>query len=210
MDTSRKTDGWFGSHSVRSPWPGRNKRVRSDRGLQGALGRKGCAEQSVVQGTLDACTEENVRQMQEALDIIYRRHSQGYQHNYKKCWQLLDVDMTGRPCGKKALLASKGYFAKQRNRRGRQEGYLIATYYDEIVSKQLFDGKTQLTRALRPLVEAAEKTLDLDEAKRQRTILRVDSGGGGALLTSTGLWLAAINSRAKTIQAHGLETWPKR
>ena len=149
-----------------------NKRVRSDRGLLAALGRKGCAEQSVVQNTLDACVEENVIQMQGALDIFYRRHSQGYRHNYKKHWQLLDVDMTGRPCGKKADFASKGYFAKQRNRRGRQEGYLIASHYEEIVTKQLFDGKTQLTTALRPLVKASEKTLALEEvkAKRQRTM----------------------------------------
>jgi hypothetical protein len=157
-----------------------NKRVRPDRGLQAAFGRDGCAEQSVVQDTLDACTGENVVQMQAALDLIYRQHSQGYRHNYQKDWQLLDVDMTGRPCGKKAAFASKGYFAKQRNRRGRQEGYLIATHYEELVAKQLFDGKTQLTRALRPLVEAAERTLGLeqDEEKRQRTIVRVDSGGG--------------------------------
>jgi hypothetical protein len=157
-----------------------NKRVRPERGLQAAFGRNGCAEQSVVQDTLDACTEENVVQMQAALDLIYRQHSQGYCHNYRKGWQLLDADMTGRPCGKKATFATKGYFAKQRNRRGRQEGYLIATHYEEIVAKQLFDGKTQLTKALRPLVEAAEKTLglDQDEEKRQRTILRMDSGGG--------------------------------
>jgi hypothetical protein len=157
-----------------------NKRVRPDRGLQAAFGRAGCAEQSVVQDTLDACSEENVVQMQAALDLIYRRHSQGYRHNYQKGWQLLDADMTGRPCGKKAAFASKGYFAKQHNRRGRQEGYLIATHYEEIVTKQLFDGTTQLTKALRPLVEAAERTLglDRDEDKRQRTILRVDSGGG--------------------------------
>ena len=157
-----------------------NKRVRPEQGLQAAFGRDGCAEQSVVQDTLDACTEENVVQMQAALDLIYRQHSQGYCHNYQKGWQLLDADMTGRPCGKKAAFATKGYFAKQRNRRGRQEGYLIATHYEEIVAKQLFDGKTQLTKALRPLVEAAEKTLglDQDEEKRQRTILRMDSGGG--------------------------------
>jgi hypothetical protein len=157
-----------------------NKRVRPDRGLQAAFDRDGCAEQSVVQDTLDACTKENIIQMQEALDMIYRQHSRGYRHNYEKGWQLLDADMTGRPCGKKAAFATKGYFAKQRNRRGRQEGYLIATLYEEIVAKQLFDGKTQLTKALRPLVEAAEKTLGLDQdvEKCQRTILRVDSGGG--------------------------------
>jgi len=34
-----------------------NKRVRAERAVQVAFGRKGCAEQSVVQDTLDACTE---------------------------------------------------------------------------------------------------------------------------------------------------------
>lgn len=85
--------------------------------------------------------------------------------------------MTGRPCGRKAAFATTGYFGRQRNRRGRQTGYVVASQYEEIVVERLFDGKTQLTTALRPLVEAAEQTLDLDEAKRQRTILRVDSGG---------------------------------
>jgi len=157
-----------------------NKRVRPDRGLQAAFGRDGCAEQSVVQATLDACAAEQVVQMQAALDEIYRQHSRGYPHNYTQAWQLLDVDMTGRPCGQKAAFATKGYFAKQRNRRGRQEGYLIATWYEEIVTKQLFEGKIQLTQALCPLVEAAEKTLGLaqDAGKRQRTILRIDAGGG--------------------------------
>ena len=84
--------------------------------------------------------------------------------------------MTGRPCGKKAKFASKGYFAKQRNRRGRQEGYVIGTWYEEIVVERLFDGKTQLNKALRPLIEASEQVLELDERKRQRTILRIDFG----------------------------------
>lgn len=155
-----------------------NKRVRSDRGLQAAFGRERCAEQSVVQDTLDASTTNNVKQMQQAMDEIYQGHSQGYRHNYSQSYQLLDVDMTGMPCGRKAAFASKGYFAKQRNRRGRQLGRVLATCYNEIVVDRLFSGKTQLPTALQPLVEAAEQTLALDAARRQRTILRVDSGGG--------------------------------
>jgi len=155
-----------------------NKRVRSERAVQMAFGRQGCAEQSVVQDTLDACTEQNVLEMHRAMEQIFRCHSQSYRHDYQKEWQLLEVDMSGRPCGRKAGLATKGYFAKQRNRRGRQEGYLIATWYEEIVAERIYEGTTQLNRALRPLVEAAESCLELDEAKRQRTILRVDSGGG--------------------------------
>src|SRR3990170_3267769 len=141
-----------------------NKRLKADPGLQRAFGRTGCAEQSVVQDTLDACTAENVAQMHQAMETIFRRHSQTYRHDYQLNWQVLDADMTGRPCGKKANFASKGYFAKQRNRRGRQEGYVIGTWYEEIVVKRLFDGKTQLNKALRPLIEASEEVLDLDRA----------------------------------------------
>lgn len=155
-----------------------NKRVRAERAVQVAFGRKGCAEQSVVQDTLDACTEQNVAEMHRAMEQIFRRQSQSYRHDYQQEWQVLEVDMSGRPCGRKAALASKGYFAKQRNRRGRQEGYLIATWYEEIVVERIYEGTTQLNRALRPLVEAAESCLELDQAKRKRTILRVDSGGG--------------------------------
>jgi Transposase DDE domain group 1 len=155
-----------------------NKRVRSERALQVAFGRTGCAEQSVIQDTLDTCTGENVVEMEHAMEQIYRRQSQGYRHVYSHEYQLLEVDMSGRPCGKKAAMATKGYFAKQRNRRGRQEGYVVATWYEEIVVERIYEGTTQLNRALRPLIEAAESCLELDEAKRKRTILRVDSGGG--------------------------------
>ncbi len=155
-----------------------NKRLKADPGLQRAFGRTGCAEQSVVQDTLDACGGENVIQMHRALEAIFRRHSQTYRHDYHLNWQVLDADMTGRPCGKKAKFASKGYFAKQRNRRGRQEGYVLGTWYEEIIVERLFDGKTQLHTALHPLIEAAECVLELEEAQRKRTILRIDSGGG--------------------------------
>ena len=155
-----------------------NKRVRPDVALQRAFGRSGCAEQSVIQDTLDACSAENVAQMEEAMDLIYREHSRGYRHPYQQRRQLLDIDLTGRPCGPKAAFASRGYFRHARNRQGRQVGYVLATYYEEVVVERVFPGKDQLPTALRPLVEAAERTLELDEARRQRTILRIDSGGG--------------------------------
>jgi hypothetical protein len=53
-----------------------NTRLRSDVGLQAAFGRTGCAEQSVVQQTLDHCTAENVTQLEQAMESIYRLHSQ--------------------------------------------------------------------------------------------------------------------------------------
>ena len=155
-----------------------NTRLRADAALQRAFGRSRCAEQSVVQDTLNACTAQNVEQMEQAMDRIYRQHSQGSQHDYQADYQVLDVDMSGLPCGPKAAFATKGYTASQRNRRGRQLGRVLASRDLEVVVDRLFDGKTQLTRALQPLMLAAEETLQLDEAKRRRTIVRVDAGGG--------------------------------
>jgi hypothetical protein len=155
-----------------------NTRLRADPPLQAAFGRRASAEQSVVQQTLDACTDENVTQMQQAIEQIYREHSAAYRHDYRGCYQVLDVDISGMPCGPKAAMATKGYFAKQRNRRGRQLGRVLASRYDEVVIDQLFDGKTQLTKALQPLLLATEGTLELDGFKRTRTIVRSDAGGG--------------------------------
>ena len=87
-----------------------NTRVRSDRALQRAFGRKDCAEQSVVQETLDRCTSEDVAQMQTAVDEIFRAHSQAFRHDYKAGLQLLDIDMSGLPCGPEAEHATYGYF----------------------------------------------------------------------------------------------------
>jgi hypothetical protein len=155
-----------------------NTRLRSDPALQAAFGRTACAEQSVIQQTLDACTATNVTQMRQALTTIYRRHSRGFGHDYQAGWQLLDVDMMGLPCGPKAAFATQGYFAKQRNRRGRQVGRVLATHYSELVVDEVFAGTTQLTAALQDLLTTAATTLELDADSRARTIVRVDAGGG--------------------------------
>ncbi len=92
--------------------------------------------------------------------------------------QVLDAEMTGMPCGPKAACATQGSFAHQRHRRGRQMGRVLATSYGAIVVDRLCGGTTQLRKALRPLVQAAEHTLALDEGKRPRTLWRLDAGGG--------------------------------
>ncbi len=155
-----------------------NTLLRSDPALGHAFGRSACAEQSVVQETLDACTKENVSQMRQAFNQILRKRGRSPRHRYEERPQLLDVDQTGLPAGAKCEFATKGYFAHQRHRRGRQLGRVLASRYQEIVAEQLYEGTKQLPQTLRSLVEAAEEALGLDETKRARTILRVDSGGG--------------------------------
>jgi len=48
-----------------------NTRLRSDPALQPAFGRTGCAEQSVLQETLDACGVTKVKQMEQATRAIF-------------------------------------------------------------------------------------------------------------------------------------------
>jgi hypothetical protein len=97
---------------------------------------------------------------------------------YEKEWQLLDVDVTGMPAGRLGEGVTKGYFAGQKNRRGRQLGRVLASGYEEVVVDKLYNGKRQLDVSLPELVLEAEKALKLDEIRRGRTLLRVDGGGG--------------------------------
>jgi len=176
--TDKLYDAWIailaGAHGLVEV----NTGLRSDAALQAAFGRTACAEQSVIQQTLDACDATTVEEMEHALTTIYQQHSQGFRHDYTQHWQIVDVDMTGLPCGPKAAFATKRYFAKQRNRRGRQLGRVLATRYHEVVVEQLVPGTEQLATALAPLVDAAEQVLALDATRRARTLVRVDAGGG--------------------------------
>jgi Transposase DDE domain group 1 len=155
-----------------------NTRVRPDRAVQQAFGRNACADQSTISDTLNTCTTDNVTQLRTAVTSIFRQHSQAYQHDYQAEWQLLDVDVTGLPAGRQGEGVSKGYFAHQKNRRGRQLGRVLASWYDEIVVDHLYDGKRQLNACLQELLAAAEAVLELTADTRTRTIVRVDGGGG--------------------------------
>ena len=62
-----------------------NVRVRPDLPLCGAFGRReGCAEQSTIQRTLDAFTEENIAQLRGAVEAIGGRYSRLASHPYEE------------------------------------------------------------------------------------------------------------------------------
>jgi hypothetical protein len=155
-----------------------NTRLRADPTLQRAFGRRTCAEYSLVQDTLDACTAENVEQLRRVVTSFFRRHARAARHDYAHALQVLDLDMTGLPCGPKAELSRKGYFSKEGIRHGRQLGRVVAGATEEVVADLLFAGNVQLNTALRTLVAEAEDVLLLDRWRRGRTVLRMDSGGG--------------------------------
>lgn len=158
-------------------------RLRCDPVLQRAFGRERCAEQSVVQDTLNAATSDNARQMGFAFEILLGKHSRVARHNFKKRLLVLDVDLTGLLCGKKAEGAKKGYFsmltAPQRGHaRGRQLARVTAAETNEIVVDLLSPGNVVLETVLDDVVRALESALTLTPDKRARTLLRIDAGGG--------------------------------
>jgi hypothetical protein len=117
------------------------------------------------------------------------------------------------PCGTKAAFATKGDFATQRHRRGRQLGRVLATHDGAIVVDRLFGGTTQLTKALQPLVQATAQTLELDADTRRRTVWRIDAGGGSVAevnwLLTHGYhvhWKDYSSTRAQTL-AESVTEW---
>jgi len=155
-----------------------NTRVRPDRLVQLAFGRDGCAEQSTISDTFSAASPEHVQQLRAALKHILRQHGRCAAYNYRRHYQLLDVDLTGLHAGASAEGATTGYFADRRQRRGRQLGRVLATHTEELVVERLYAGRCQLDASFQDLVRAAEDVLELTENKRKRTILRADAGAG--------------------------------
>lgn len=178
LPTDKLKDAWINILSGGKGVVEVNTRVKPDRGLQKAFGRQKCADQSTISRCLSACGAENVKEMRQALEVIIREHSRCCHHDYAEAHQWLDVDITGITAGRKAEGSTKGYFSHAAGARGRQVGRVLASRYNEIVVDQLFPGHVQLERSLQGLVLAAEAILELDEAKRAQTIIRVDGGGG--------------------------------
>jgi hypothetical protein len=155
-----------------------NTRLRNDVGLQRAFGHHECADQSVVQDTLNACSKENVEQLEAAHREILRRYSHTFRHDYERAHLLVDIDLTGLPCGRQAERSRKGYFDGE-IRYGRQLGRVVAAQYQEILVDKLYPGNVNLNTNLRDLVGRLELLLGLDdEKKRRRIVLRIDAGGG--------------------------------
>jgi hypothetical protein len=158
-------------------------RLRADPILQRAFGRERCAEQSVVQDTLNAATPENATQMGFAFESLLGKYARAARHKFTKRLLVLDIDLTGLLCGKKAEGAKKGYFgmltAPQRGHaRGRQLARVTAADYNEIIVDLLYPGNVVLETVLDDLVVALESALALTPDKRARTVLRIDAGGG--------------------------------
>lgn len=88
-----------------------NTTTRPDRLLAQAWGHACFAEQSTVARVLDACRVEQVSQLRDGVETIYRWIGQAPHHPWMVCPLTLDIDLTGLPAGRQAEGSTKGYFS---------------------------------------------------------------------------------------------------
>jgi hypothetical protein len=88
-----------------------NTTVRPDCLLAQAWGRSCFSEQSTIARVLDACRGEQVSQLREGVQGLYRWIGQAPRHPWGLFPLTLDIDLTGLPAGRQAEGSTKGYFS---------------------------------------------------------------------------------------------------
>ena len=91
-----------------------NTKIRPDPVLAQAWGREQFAEQSTVARVLDSCQAEQVAQLRQGVESIYRWLGQAPQPQREVGELLIDIDLTGLPAGRQAEGSCKGYFSQKK------------------------------------------------------------------------------------------------
>ena len=85
-----------------------NTRLRPDLALAQAWGRERFAEQATLARTLDCFTAEQIIQLRQGTESLFRRESRTLHHPFAKEWLWLDIDLTPLPASKHAEASTKG------------------------------------------------------------------------------------------------------
>lgn len=155
-----------------------NTKLRPDRTLAQAWQREEFAEQSTIADTLNALGGEQLAQLRQGSQAIFRANSQTMKHDFERQWLMVDIDPTGLPASRRAQGGRKGYFSGKRNQYGRKLARLSVPAYHETLYSLLYPGNQQACTMLKPSIRVAQAYLGLSKAMRQRTIIRSDAGLG--------------------------------
>jgi hypothetical protein len=194
--------------------------VRIDPALVSAFGLPGCAEQSSIAETLNAATEQDVADVQEALDELFGSYSQSRQHDFTRDFLILDVDLSPLPASMHAEGSERGYMGRSRSKTGRKLVRVRVADTHEIVWETVITGsRVESLPVLQEAIYGMESRLGLQGndastlKQRERTEIRLDSGwGSGPNITwllergyqVTGKFRSAGRVR-KLVQ--GISTW---
>ena len=171
-----------------------NQNLRVDKLLLHAFGYEKCADQSVIQDTLNAAIGENVQQLEWALKAIWDENNLTIPLLEKAQKEggvvTVDMDLSGMPASKKAEGAEKGYFAGKRNIYGRQLARVLIPKTQEIVTESLYSGKKTSCKVFKAMVHKMERILSLETRDQRKLIrLRLDGGFGTDENINYALWL---------------------
>lgn len=86
-----------------------NTKIRPDLPLASAWGREKFREQSTIARVLDGCTSEQVGQLRDAVDSLYRYLGQSSNHIWESAPFMVDIDLTPLPAGRLAEGSVAGY-----------------------------------------------------------------------------------------------------
>jgi len=169
-----------------------NTALRPHQPLLLAFGYRQCADQSVIQQTINAATPETVCQLQQAVDTIWEQHhlTPAPRSSLTESKPVtIDMDLSALPVSKRAEGASKGYVPQCKNQYTRQLGRVLMADTQEIISQSLYAGNTPSAAVFKEMVAEMETTLKLDtQAKRQQMQLRLDAGFGTDANINFALW----------------------
>src|SRR5919108_419924 len=155
-----------------------NVTIRVDPAVQRAFGRKGCADQSTIARTLQACTAENVAQVERVSQYYLKRYGQTPHHRFAERLLWVDVDITPLPIGARAEGSERTWMGRNRSKTGRKVLRWTASAYREILHETLLRGKASAVPALKTALGELETRLGWTRERRQRMVLRLDGGCG--------------------------------
>ena len=170
-----------------------NRKLRVDRPLLRAFGYSKCADQSVIQDTLNAATQENVLQMESALKTIWDKNNLTVpileNARIEGRIETIDMDLSGMPASKKAECSTKGYFAGEKNIHGRQLARIVFAKTQEIIAESVYPGNKTSCKAFKHEVEKMERILGLTDISHRKLIrFRLDAGFGTDDNINYALW----------------------
>jgi hypothetical protein len=152
--------------------------IRLDPTAQRAFGRTGCAEQSTLARTLQACTPETVAQLDRVSWYYLKRSGQTPHHRFAERLLWVDIDVSPLPIGAQAEGSERTWMGRNRSKTGRKVLRCTASDYREILHETLLRGKAAAVPALKTALREVETRLGWSRERRQRIVLRLDGGFG--------------------------------
>jgi hypothetical protein len=95
-----------------------NTLLRPDLALAHAWGRERFAEQATLARTLDCFTTEQIAQLRQGSELLFRRESRTLRHPFAEDWLWLDIDLTPLPASKYAEASTKGKLGAKKTSMG--------------------------------------------------------------------------------------------